>query len=481
MDTSQRWVLALTAIASFMVALDGLVVTTSLPLMQRDLHASIETLQWTVNAYNLSFSVLLITGAALGDRFGRRRMFMAGILLFVAASAACALSHGAAVLIVARIVQGAGAAMVMPLAVTLVGAAYPPQQRARALGLFSGITGLAVLSGPVLGGAIAEGVAWQWIFWLNVPIGIAIALLAPRRIAESRGVAAPLDFAGLVLATGAALALVWGLTRGNAAGWASAEVLGCLVAAVVLTVAFIAWEARAAFPMIPLRFFRSPVFAAANATVFLLTATLFGGLFFLAQFFQVAQGYSALAGGLRLLPWTATCFLVAPVSGALVARLGERTLVSVGLTLQAIGLAWLAAVASPEAAYGSLILPLVVSGAGISLSIPAAQNAVLAAVAPAEVGKASGIYSTFRFLGGVVGIAVSVAVFAHGGRLGDAHGFSAGFGPAIGVCALFSLLGALTGLGLPRARATAPRPAAATAAAHRPAAAASALRQGAQS
>jgi EmrB/QacA subfamily drug resistance transporter len=456
-DKSQRWVLALTAIASFMVALDGLVVTTALPLMRTDLHASIETLQWTVNAYNLSFAVLLITGAALGDRFGRRRMFAAGILLFVAASAACALSHGAAALIVARIVQGTGAALVMPLAVTLVGAAFPPAQRARALGLFSGITGLAVLSGPVLGGAIAQGVAWQWIFWLNVPIGLGIALLTPRRMTESRGAAAPLDFQGLLLATGAALALVWGLVRGNAAGWASAEVLGCFAAAALLVAAFLAWEARAAYPMIPLRFFRSRVFAAANATVFLLTATLFGGLFFLAQFFQVAQGYGALAGGLRLLPWTATCFLVAPVSGAMVARLGERRLVTVGLTLQAVGLAWLAAIASPEAGYASLILPLVVSGAGISMSIPAAQNAVLSAVAPAEVGKASGIYSTFRFLGGVVGIAVTVAVFAHGGRLTDAHGFGAGFSPAIGVCALFSLLGALTGLGLPGKRASAPR------------------------
>jgi len=317
------------------------------------------------------------------------------------------------------------------------------------LGLFSGITGLAVLAGPMVGGGIAEGVAWQWIFWLNIPVGLCIAVLAPRRIPESRGQGGGFDLPGIALVTGAAFGVVWALVRGNGAGWASAEVLGAFVAGALLLLVFIAWERRAATPMIPLRFFRSRVFTLANAVVFCLTGALFGTLFFMAQFFQVAQGQGALQAGLRRLPWTATVFLVAPASGALVGRLGERTLVVCGLLMQAVGLGLIAALAGPDAPYDRLIAPLILAGAGISMSIPAAQNAVLAAVKPAEVGKASGIYSTFRFLGGVVGIAVAVAVFSISGHLASAQGFGAGFGAAIGVCALFSLAGALAGLGLP--------------------------------
>ena len=317
MDASKRsstWVLALTAVASLMVALDALVVTTALSAIRLDLHASIEELEWTVNAYALSFAVLLMSAAAIGDRFGRRRWFVAGIGLFTAASAACALAPGVGWLIVARAVQGAGAALVMPLALALLSAAFPPERRAAALGLFSGVTGLAVLGGPVVGGAITQGIAWEWIFWLNVPIGLVLAPLALRRMGESFGPPVRLDVPGLALVTGGALGLVWGLVRGNAAGWASAEVLGALGGGLALTAGFVAWERRAPEPMLPLGLFRARAFAAGNGAIFLTFASLFAAVFFLAQFLQSGLGHDALGAGLRLLPWTATLFFVAPVA-----------------------------------------------------------------------------------------------------------------------------------------------------------------------
>jgi len=270
----KTWVLVLTSVASLMVALDALVVTTALSTIRIDLGASIEALQWTMNAYNLSFAVLLLTGAALGDRLGRRRIFIAGLILFVAASAACALARSAGFLIAARAVQGAGAALVMPLAMALLSAAYPPQERGKALGIFSGLTGLALIAGPVLGGVVAEGIAWQWIFWINIPIGLVAIPLARSRIPESFGPAAAVDIPGVVLVTGAALGLVWGLMRGNNAGWTSPEVAAALVAGFLLAFAFVAWELRASAPMLPMRLFRSRAFSSGNAASFLYSASL---------------------------------------------------------------------------------------------------------------------------------------------------------------------------------------------------------------
>jgi EmrB/QacA subfamily drug resistance transporter len=280
--TARGWVLALTSLASLMVALDQLVVSTALSTIRVHLGASIEQLEWTVNAYALSFAVLLMTFAALGDRYGRRRLFAAGLALFVLASAACALAPNVGLLIAARAVQGAGAAMVMPLALALLSAAYPPERRGWALGIFAGVTGLAVLGGPVVGGAITQGIAWQWIFWLNVPIGVAVVPLVLSRIEESLGPQAALDVPGLVLATGAALGLVWGLVRGNSAGWGSVEVLAALAGGVALGAAFVAWELRAREPMLPMRLFRSRAFSAGNAGMFFLWASALSAVFFMA-------------------------------------------------------------------------------------------------------------------------------------------------------------------------------------------------------
>jgi EmrB/QacA subfamily drug resistance transporter len=446
---TKTWVLALTSTASFMVALDALVITTTLSTIRLDLDASIEALEWTVNAYNLSFAVLLLTGAALGDRFGRRRMFTAGIGLFVVASAGCALAESVAWLIAARAIQGAGAAMVMPLAMALLTAAFPREERGKALGIFSGITGLALIAGPVVGGAVAQGIAWQWIFWINLPIGLIAIPFVLRRIRESVGSGTGLDFGGLVLVTAAALAVVWGLMRANGVGWTSPEVIVALVAGILLGGAFVGWELRARQPMVPMRLFSSRAFASGITASFLFYASMYGVLFFLPQFLQVAQGHGPLGAGLRLLPWTATLFVFAPAGGALVNRIGERPLVVLGLLLQAVGFAWVAVIAAPDLAYADLVAPLIFAGAGVSMAMPAAQNAVLSSVAAPEIGKASGIFNMSRFLGGVFGVAVLVAVFAGTGSVGSPQAFSAGFVAAIGVSALLSLLGAVAGMWLP--------------------------------
>jgi EmrB/QacA subfamily drug resistance transporter len=450
--STRGWVLALTSVASLIVALDALVVTTALSTIRTDLEASIGQLEWTVNAYNLSFAVLLLTAAALGDRFGRRRLFAAGLGLFTAASAACALAPDIGALIAARAVQGAGAALVMPLSLAIVSAAFPPERRGSAIGILMGVTGLAVASGPLVGGAIAQGLAWEWIFWVNVPLGVLTLPLILTRLEESFGSDTGLDVGGVALATAGALGLVWGLVRGNGAGWGSLEVVGALVAGALLTLAFVVWELRAREPMLPMRFFRSRAFSAGNAASFLLTASLFGAVFFMAQFLQTGLGYGPLGAGLRLLSWTVTLSVCAPIAGALVDRIGARPFIVVGLLLQGAGMGWIALIAEPGLAYGRLVAPLIIAGCGVSMALPAMQSAVVGAVAPEAIGKAAGVNSMMRQLGGVFGIAILVAVFAGAGGYASAQAFSDGFAPAIGVSAGLSLLGAVVATALPGRR-----------------------------
>ena len=447
------WVLALTSVASLMVALDTLVVSTALTTIRQDLGASIEELEWTVNSYNLTLAVLLLPAAALGDRFGRRRMFAGGLALFAATSAACALAPGVGWLIAARAVQGAGAALVISLALAIVSAAYPPERRGAAIGILEGITGLAVVGGPVLGGAISQGLSWEWIFWVNVPIGLAALPLVLVKIEETFGSDISLDVRGLALVGGGALGVVWGLVRGNTAGWGSLEVVLALAVGAALVAAFVVWELRTREPMLPMRFFRSRAFSAGNAATFFLFASLFGAVFFFAQFLQTGLGHDPLEAGLRLVPWTATLFFVAPVAGALADRIGERPLVAGGLALQAIGMAWLAAIAEPGLAFTEMLAPSIVTGLGASAAIPTSANAVVGAVSMEAVGKAAGANGMLRELGGVFGIAVAVAVFAGAGTYASAQAFSDGFAAAIGVAAGLSLAGAAAGLALPTRRA----------------------------
>jgi EmrB/QacA subfamily drug resistance transporter len=450
----QRWTLALSSVASFMVVLDLLVVATALSTIRRHFGASVEQLEWTVNAYTLSFAVLLMTASALGDRFGRRRVFTVGLALFAVSSAACALAPTVGSLIAARAVQGAGAATIMPLALALLNGAFPPERRGWAMGVFGGVTGLAALLGPVLGGAITEGLAWEWIFWLNVPIALLAIPLTVARVEEAFGPRAAIDVTGVGLVTGAALGLVWGLVRGNTSGWGSLEVAGALAGGAALTVAFLAWELGARAPMLPMRLFRSRAFSAGNAAIFLLNASLTGAVFFTAQFLQAAQGRGPLDAGLRLLPWGITPFLIAPRAGALGDRFGERPLIAGGLALQGAGLAWMAAIASPGVGYPSLAAAMTVSGAGFSVALPAVTKAVVGSVAPPDIGKASGTFTMLRQLGGAFGVAILVSVFSAGGSYMSPHAFSGGFVPAIAVGAALAFVGAAAASLLPRRQAT---------------------------
>jgi EmrB/QacA subfamily drug resistance transporter len=452
-----RWVVVLTAIGSLMAALDTLVVSTALSTIRLDLGASVEHLEWTVNAYNLSFAVLLMTGAALGDRYGRRNLYALGLGIFAAASAVCALAPDVGWLIGARAVQGAGAALLMPLGLALLSAAFPPERRGAAIGIFSAITGLAVASGPLVGGAVVQGLAWEWIFWINVPIAIVAIPLVLTRMKESHGADSSLDIPGLALVTGGALGLVWALVRGNQAGWDSPEVLGSFVLGALLVASFVAWELRAREPMLPMGFFRSRAFSAGNAAIFMTFASLFGAVFFYAQLLQTGLGYDPLGAGLRLMPWTATFLTVAPVAGALVDRFGERPFMVAGLSLQAVGMAWLALIVEPGMAYSEMLAPLIVGGVGVSMAIPAAQNSVLGSVGEHALGKAAGTNSMMRELGGVFGIALVVAVFAGAGSYASAQAFVDGFSPAMLVAAGLALAGAAAGLALPGRR-TAPAP-----------------------
>src|SRR5262245_60117091 len=453
--TATRWVVALTAIGSLMAALDTLVVSTALPAIRLDLGATLEQLEWTVNGYNLSFAVLLITAAALGDRFGRRRLYAVGLGLFAVASAASALAPNVGVLIAARAVQGAGSALIMPLGLALLSTAFPPEKRGAAIGMFSAITGVAVASGPLVGGAIVNGLAWQWIFWINVPIGLLAIPFVLAKLDESHGPDTGLDIRGLGLITAGALGLVWGLVRGNQIGWSSVEVVGVLTAGALLVVAFVAWERRAREPMLPLRFFRDRAFSAGNAAIYLTFASLFAAVFFFAQLLQTGLGYDALGTGLRLIPWTATFITVAPAPRRLADKIGERPLMVGGLSLQAAGMAWVALIAEPGMAYSQLLAPFIVSGVGVSMAIPAAQNSVVGSIGDDAIGKAAGANSMMRELGGVFGIAVAVAVFGGAGGYASASQFVDGFTPAILVAAGLSLVGAIVGLALPRRRETA--------------------------
>jgi EmrB/QacA subfamily drug resistance transporter len=436
-----------------MAALDTMVVSTALSTIRVDLGASVGQLEWTVNAYNLSFAVLLITGATLGDRFGRRRLFAVGLGLFAVASAACALAPDVNWLIAGRAVQGAGSALLMPLGLALLSAAFPPEKRGAAIGIFSAITGLAVASGPLVGGAVVNGISWEWIFWLNVPIGLIAVPLVLTKMRESYGPHTALDVRGLGLVTAGALGIVWGLVRANSVGWGSVEVIVALATGAALVATFVAWERRAPSPMLPAQLFQSRAFSVGNAAIFFTFAALFGAVFFCAQLMQTALGYGPLEAGLRLLPWTATFMTIAPLAGAMADRIGERPLMVTGLSLQAAGLAWLALVAEPGVAYTSLLAPLIVAGVGVSLAIPAAQNSVLASSSLEVVGKAAGANSMMRELGGVFGIAVVVAIFAGAGGYASAQQFTDGFGPAIGFAAALSAVGALASMALPGRRA----------------------------
>ncbi len=452
MNHKTLWTFAITSVALFMVTLDNLVVTTALPVIRTDLDAGLTGLEWTVNAYTLTFAVLLLTGAALGDRFGRRRIFALGLGIFTVASAAAALAPSIEALNVARAVQGLGGALVMPLTLTILSAAVPAERRGVALGAWGGISGLAVAFGPLVGGAVVSGISWHWIFWLNVPIGLVLVPLALLRLDETRGPADRFDLPGLGLASAGLFGIVWGLVRGNDVGWASPQIVGSLAVGAILTALFVAWETRAPAPMLPMRFFRDRTFALANTASLLMSFGMFGSIFLLAQFFQTAQHYSPLQSGLRILPWTAMPMIVAPIAGALSDRIPGNKIMGTGLALQAAGLAWIAAVSTAGVSYGELVAPFTISGIGMGLFFAPVANVVLSSVRPEEEGQASGANSAIRELGGVLGVAVLASVFANYGGYGSPATFSDGMVPAVMIGAVVVAFGSIAAFAIKRSR-----------------------------
>ena len=441
--TNMWWTFAITSAALFMVTLDNLVVTTAIPVIRKDLHAGLSGLEWTVNAYTLVFAVLLLTGAALGDRFGRRLVFAIGIGIFTAASAAAALAPTIGALDAARALQGLGGAIVLPLTLTILSAGVPENRRGVFLGAWGGISGLAVAFGPLVGGAVVSGISWHWIFWLNVPLGLVLIPLALLRLDETTGPFGKVDLPGLGLASAGLFGIVWGLVRGNSVGWGSTEIVGALVAGALLVVAFVAWELRAENPMLPMRFFRNRTFALANVASLLMSFGMFGSVFLLAQFFQTVQGYSPLGSGLRILPWTAMPMIVAPIAGALSDRIPAQRIIGTGLALQAAGLAWIAAVSTPTTPYIDLVAPFALSGIGMGLFFAPIANLILGSVRSVEEGQASGANNAVRELGGVFGVAVLASVFSHYGGYSSGTAFVDGMTPAVYVGAAVVALGAL--------------------------------------
>jgi EmrB/QacA subfamily drug resistance transporter len=448
--TSVWWTFAITSAALFMVTLDNLVVTTAIPVIRRDLHAGLGGLEWTINAYTLVFAVLLLTGAALGDRFGRRLMFSIGLAIFTLASAGAAVAPSIGALDAARALQGLGGAIVMPLTLTILSAGVPANRRGVFLGAWGGISGLAVAFGPLVGGAVVSGLSWHWVFWLNVPLGLVLVPLALVRLDETRGPLGRVDLPGLGLASAGLLGIVWGFVRGNSVGWGSTEIVGALVAGAVLTAAFVAWELRTDHPMLPMRLFRNRTFTLANSASMLMSFGMFGSIFLLAQFFQTVQGYSPLGSGLRILPWTAMPMIVAPIAGALSDRLPAHRIIGTGLALQAAGLAWIAAVSTPTTPYIDLVLPFAISGVGMGMFFAPIANLVLSSVRGEEEGQASGANNAVRELGGVFGVAILASVFSQYGGYRTGTSFVHGMTPAVYVGAAVVALGSVAAFAIKR-------------------------------
>ena len=443
-----KWTLVLGSFTSFMVGLDALVVATALPTLHEEFGAGIEGLSWTVNAYELAFAASILTGATLGDRFGRRRVFVAGISVFTIASALCALSPNVEVLIASRALQGIGGGISVPLSLALITAATPADMRGKALGIWGAFTGVAVALGPLVGGAIVDGLAWQWIFWLNVPVGIAIVILTTQKISESDRIFAPVDLVGLTLATAGLFAVAQALIRGNAAGWSSASVIGGLIAGAAALILFVAWEHRTTSPMMPMTLFRRRTFTAGCIASFVLMAGIFALGFLTSQYLQLALHNDPLEVGMRLLPATGMALLLSPIAGRLADRLGEQPLVVLGLGLQALGLLMIGTLVTDTSGYGTLVGPLFVSGVGIAIAFPTVTTAVMRSAGPAEAGIASGISNTFRQVGAVFGVAIAAAIFAAQGGYATPSEFVNGYTPAFVTLSMICIVGAVAGIAI---------------------------------
>lgn len=448
MNHRPGWTLLVASIAAFMTSLDQMVVTTALPRMRADLGGTIGQLEWTMNAFYLAFACLLLAAAGLGDRFGRRRVLVIGLVVFGLSSLAAAAAPGLGLLIAARAVQGGASAAVLPLTLTVISEAYPPDRRGKAIGIWSSLLGAGGVLGPLVGGVLVEAVGWRGIFWVNVPIAAAVAIATRIVVTETHGPRHRLDLQGLILATAGSLGLAWGLARSADDGWGATAVWGPLIAGLALLAAFIRIEHTSAFPLMPTGLFRVRSFSATNCVSLGMYASLAGSVFFVSQFFQTVQHASPLMAALRFAPWPAPALVLAPLVGTYAARLGNRPFLVAGMTVHTIAMAWFALVAGSTTPYAALVGPLVLSGIGIATVFPAMSAEVMASVPPERMGVASGINGSIRELGGVLGVALAATAFAHAGGYDTTASFTTGFVHALWVCV------ALAGVGLTASLAT---------------------------
>jgi EmrB/QacA subfamily drug resistance transporter len=416
-DNRRWWTLGAMCFALFMIMLDNTVVNVALPTIQHDLHSSVSGLEWTVNAYTLSFAVLLVTGGRLGDIFGRRRMFLSGVVVFAGSSAMIAFAQSTGWLVGWRAVQGLGASFMMPATLSIISNAFPPHERGKAIGTWAGVSAMALAIGPVLGGFLVEHVSWQSIFLLNLPVAAAAVVVTLFAAHESRDESAPrtIDYAGLVTLSTGLTALILALIEGNSWGWGSGRTVGLLATSAVLLTVFTQVERRVAAPMVDFTFFRSKGFLGANIVAFLVSFSMLATFFFIALYLQNVRGYSPLEAGVRFLPMTVIIIFAGPLAGRLADKVGPRPLITAGLFLTGVSLYWQGHLAV-DTAYGQLLGAFMLMGAGIGLVMSPMSTAAMNAVDPTKAGVASGTLSMSRMVGGTFGVAAMGALISALGR-----------------------------------------------------------------
>jgi EmrB/QacA subfamily drug resistance transporter len=410
-ENKKWWTLAAVAFGLFMIMLDNTIVNVALPSIQRSLHMSISSLEWIVTAYALTFAALLITGGKLGDLYGRKRMFIAGLVVFTLASLACGLAPNAGFLIGARAVQGVGAALMNPATLSIITATFPPKERGQAIGIWAGVSALALAIGPLIGGLIVDNINWHWIFYVNVPVGVVGIIVSRWVIAESRDTSheQSIDLPGLVTSGGSLLALSYALIEGNQHGWGSPEIVGLFVGAAVLLAVFIWLELRQRLPMLDLGLFKIGSFAGANIVAMLVSLGMFGVFFFISLYVQNVLGYSPTKAGAIFLPMTILIILIAPIAGKLSDRVGSRWLMGAGMTILGVSLLLYQRIGL-HTGFWSLLPQLVLGGVGMALTMSPMTSAAMGSVPVDKAGVGSGVLNSFRQVGGSLGIALMGAI-----------------------------------------------------------------------
>ncbi|WP_125567956.1 MFS transporter [Companilactobacillus insicii] len=441
-QVKSSWILALTSLGFFMSMMDSMIVTTASTAIRSDFNITVSTLQWAMNAYNITIAAVLLVGVSLGERLGRRKIYNIGIFIFTLGSILCAISDNITFLVFARVIEGIGASVMTPMSMAILTNALPISERGKALGIWSGIGGLALIVGPSLGGFIVTQFTWQWIFWINVPIGIIAICLSKKILPESTGDGDKTNILDALLIIITSAGIIWSLSEiTSTSSLLLPSVIG--IFSLLSGIWFVFRQKGEDRPMIPLGYFKSVTFSGGNIATFLLYGSMYGVVFFLPQFLQVVGKSSSLDAGLKILPWTGTLVIVAPFAGKSVDKYGEKMISTLGLLFQGVGYLLIMIFVNEHSSYLIMVLPLALAGVGLSMAGPALQKAVLGSVDKIDIGKASGIYNVFRLLGGAVGTTVSVLVFYKFGGTSNAKLFTNGFKLVMFSSGIISILGTI--------------------------------------